>query len=106
MDMKKEKNDRKVPFFVIKLMAFISLLHIFRLTEVQADEITLDDFEAKLDFYMEAPNFQTYMTERDSSPDQLPEIRIPAVDYSRTEEMEVTVLDNFEGDTGQSLLTD
>lgn len=106
MDMKKEKNERKVPFFVIKLMAFISLLHIFRVTEVQADEITLDDFEAKLDFYMEAPNFQTYMTVRDSSPDQLPEIRIPAVDYSRTEEMEVTVLDNFEGDTGQSLLTD
>lgn len=92
-------------FSGLKLIAFISLLHIFSVSPVHAEENTLEDYEAKLDLYMDSPNYQSYLSEQNQATEGLPDIHIPATDYTRVEEMDVSTLEDFEGESGQSLLT-
>lgn len=99
------QNFKAMIIFGTKLAVFAALLQFFSIEDVSAQENTLEELETKLDFYMTVPNYHSYLSEYGESTHHVPDIMIDAVDYSRTEGMAVSVLSNFEGDEGLSLLT-
>lgn len=73
---------------------------------VLAQEKSLEEFEKDLDFSIYLPSYQEYMAEYEDSNTQVPEIIISAADYSRIEGMDASILTDFEGNEGESLLVD
>lgn len=68
-------------------------------------ELTLNDFKRKADSYLSIIGYRDYVEESDQTrPDDV--YVIEAVDYVRTQEMQVTEYKDYEGEDGISVYTD
>lgn len=67
---------------------------------------SLEEFEAELGAYTTVENYQSYITNHLLDGHAVPEIRIPATDFSRAEGMDTTILTDYEGVSGDALLVD
>ena len=88
------------------LAIMTGLLMVLSSKPIQAAVKSLEEFEAELDAYTTVENYQSYITNHLLDGHAVPEIRIPATDFSRVEGMDTTILTDYEGVSGDALLVD
>ncbi|SFS03810.1 extracellular solute-binding protein [Anaeromicropila populeti] len=67
--------------------------------------LSMEDFDYIIDNYTEATDYEEYCSQYDESKRPSTEYVMDASDYVRTEDMDVEVLENYEGAEGKSVLT-